>query len=532
MKDKYISVCILALASFPFLLVKGQGQIDSAKEYFIQTKEGLCLTNQGTADKLALIRFMASDASDSGQRWILHRQDDGYVIENVQNGLAVDNVGTKYLNLFQEKRQNALPSQQWMLKPVSGKNGYYAIVSANYPAMQWQANYNGTICIADSSRYRTSQWFRINETIQEADSVTEADVEPVVLPGVTEVCFSTAENPKWYTMNAYYANSPSAQKANLVAYYDKANKRWIAKGASNTKVGVDTYTTPDCSLWRLEGTASSFYLVNKHNGLRLAYPAVNSANQRFVLNEDGNTFKISKSANLNASMSADAFYIDPTDASVASVGRINCDGSTVELILYKNGTADVTNGKGSTFIFSEPKMKKVEAKSSNSAIGTVSIEKDVVADSYGNNVFTFVTPDKNEDMPIVWRSAAGTVRINASPANGAQFTTWTIEGSDKVYSTSPTCLYDETSDAVLVAHFDATDGVASGMKTESTLSLSSDGRYLLVPENCGEVAVYSSDGRLRIRVSSGNISLEKLSKGVYVARMHNKGEVSRLVFAR
>lgn len=140
-KILYIYVAIMLLP------ITALAQWDASKEYYIQTKEGLCLSNQETNDQLALIRFAEPNEANPTQKWKLQPAGNGYLIVNVSSGKSIDNIGTAVLNLFQ---MNALPdsaSQQWKLVPVEGKTGYYSIVSVNFQK-NWSTNYNQAVSLA------------------------------------------------------------------------------------------------------------------------------------------------------------------------------------------------------------------------------------------------------------------------------------------------------------------------------------------------------------------------------------------------
>lgn len=197
---KQILYLFLAIMTLP---MAGFAQWDASKEYYIQTKEGLCLANQETNDELALIRFAAPNAETTTQKWKIQPVGDAYVISNISSGLTIDNIDTDILNLFQMQTASEAATQQWKIVPVDGKEGYYNIFSVNFPTKNWSMNYNQAVSLVPLNNFKTSQWFRISETILAADNVTEPDPEPVVTVGTQNVKFSTADAPVWYKLNPF-----------------------------------------------------------------------------------------------------------------------------------------------------------------------------------------------------------------------------------------------------------------------------------------------------------------------------------------
>lgn len=516
---RYISLVICIFAG----CATASGQWTEDKTYYIQTREGLCLSNQATPDNLALVRLAEADETDASQTWQLRPAGEGYVIVNRAYGKAVDNLGTKYLNLFQQTCGDGLTSQQWFVTPVEGKKGYYTISPANFENLNWSANYNGTVCIAVPNIYKTEQWFRINETIQPADTETQPDEEPVITDGVQEVTFSTEEAPVWYRLNAYYANSPTANKSNMLAYYEAAKNRYIIKGASNTKSTYSDFHDPDAALWRLEGDVESFYLINKGTGLRLTYPQKTSSNERYSLTGEGSTFSLKRADALSGQMSPDAFYFDPTDAGVMSVGRVHCDGTTAELILFKNGTADIIGGKGSAMVLLPVEMRGVEVAVNDSGLGTAAIMKEDSISAFSSGMFVYSIVGEAESQSVVFRSKNNPVRIVATPASDeVKFEKW-INAEDSSYvSDSKEFLYTGSDDARLIAVFSNTTGMET-VNGQSAARVWLDSSILMFTPDVRSVSIYNAAGMLVAAGSPRSLDCSKITSGIYLVNV-NRGE--------
>lgn len=126
--------------------------------YYIQTREGLCLGNPNTDDNYALIRFAGADeAVGANFTWQMKEENGKVVFANKSNGKAIDNHGMLFCNLYQLPLGEELASQQWEVKPIEGKEGYYTVTSVNFPKKNWSANYNGTVCITAPDIYDTNQ---------------------------------------------------------------------------------------------------------------------------------------------------------------------------------------------------------------------------------------------------------------------------------------------------------------------------------------------------------------------------------------
>ena len=496
------------------MALSAHAQWDETKQYYIQTKEGLCLGNQSTADKLALIRFDQPNAETNNQKWTIKKNAEGnFLIKNVGSKLGIDNVGTPFLNLFQATTNDTLTSQQWRITPIEGKEGYYAITSVNYTERNWITNYNGTVALAKPNLYKTDQWYRISETILPADEITEPDKEPIITPGTQEVEFSTAEKPKWYKLNPYYASSPSVQKANLMAYHN--GSKLIIKGACNTKEDNLSFTTPDNALWRLEGSTESFVLVNKGTGLQLTLPTVNAQQERYTLTEKGSTFTLKKSADLNQAMSIDAYYIDPTDGNYAAKGRVHADGATVELILFKNNTADITGGRGSSFIFIDVEEKLVTVTSSNDKIGTFNIAKSEEAIAFANDNFTFEVPSSVfETSHSVTRAANNPVIIYAEPTAPGIFDGWYNKADNRLISKDLTLTYNDTTSIDIEARFTDMTGIDAPAAIGSIgFIFSKESIRLTHPAE--SITIFSTSGQKVMEAKGDAVIATSLPKGVY-----------------
>lgn len=423
---------------------------------YIQTKDGLCLSNQNIEEELALIRFLDPESGSQSNKWYLDTLDNQCIVLH-NNTFAADNVEDCFLNLFQRTKNTKKSSQQWIIQPVPNKKGYYYIQSANFPGKNWEVNYNGTVCLSDSNYYHANQWFRISETLLERDDTVQVEEEPVYTLGTQDIVFSTEDAPVWYQMTPHYASSPNIKDARLVSYYNQEKGNWLVKGASNTHLNALNFYDPDLSLWRLEGTAQSFYLINKATGMKLAYPTQCKTNERYTLNEAGSLFQIHKSNTQNNKMQPDAYYIDPVDPQYAQAGRVHVEGVTTEFILFKNGMADVISGCGSSLIFMPVKMKTVMVTTQNSSLGDAVIMKDIVASKYDGEkkIFIFSPSNEAEKESQVCRAANNTVICKAIAKEGAKFIGWIDKNGNEI-SKDETFAWTGETDQVLTATFEST----------------------------------------------------------------------------
>lgn len=519
MKNIFLSLALMLISSLSLF-----AQIEGNKEYYIQTKEGLCLTNQYTSDELALIRFIMPDASHQAQRWTFKPVGDGFVLINNTSAFVVDNLSTAYLNLVQRNAAADSLGQQWKFTPIEGKEGYYSVSSVQFPSKNWSVNYNGAVSLAAPNLYKTSQWFRLSETVLPADDVTQPDDEPIYTPGVQKITFSNAESPVWYKMNAYYASSGTVNKSNMIAYYENGNSRWIVKGGSNTKVGYSGFKDPEVAMWRFEGTEASFRLVNKATGLKLAYPASAASQQRFLLNETGSTFKLGRADALNNAMAADAFYIDPTDESLASIGRVNVDGSAAEFILYKNGVADITGGKGSTLVFMTVPVKTIDAVSSDYSLGEVKIKDEDAVTGYASGAFVFSPSDTYASVASLTRSAAASVTIVAQPKGYGKFVKWVNAVDESLLSTSSVLEYTDSPSLSIKAVFAIPTGLEAAASEDYDMSfyIEEGNTYLVGSPNVETVILFDLSGRRLLSASGQRLNIAGIQKGSYLVSLENK----------
>lgn len=452
MKTNILTLLFLFVAS---LHVTAQETEHSS--VYIQTKDGLCLTNQDIEEELALIRFLDPKPEIQSNKWYLDTLDNQCIVLH-NNTFAADNVDDCFTNLFQRNKNTNKSSQQWVIQPVPNKKGYYYIQSANFPGKNWEVNYNGTVCLSDSNYYHANQWFRISETLLGRDDTVQVEEEPVQTLGTQNVVFSTEDDPVWYQITPHYASSPNIKDARLVSYYNQEKGNWLVKGASNTHLNALNFYNPDLSLWRLEGTAQSFYLINKATGMKLAYPTQCKANERYTLNETGSLFQIHKSNTQNNKMQPDAYYIDPVDPQYAQVGRVHVEGVTTEFMLYKNGMADVISGCGSSLIFIPVKMKTVTVSTQNYSLGDAFIMKDSVISGYNEekNIFVFSPSNEREKDSKVCRAANNAVICKAVAKDGAKFVAWIDKDGNEI-SKDETFIWIEEIDQTLTATFETMD---------------------------------------------------------------------------
>lgn len=333
-------------------------------------------------------------------------------------------------------------------------------------------------------------------------------------------------------MNPYYASSPAANKANLIAYRDAAKSGWIVKGGNNTKVTYDERHDYDAALWRLEGSDESFRLINKATGLALTYPSVVASTQCFILTPEGSTFSLHRSKELVAAMSPDAFYLNPTNQSVLDKGRVNVEGNSVELVLFKNGTADVTGGKGSSFVFMPVEQRTVEVKPADTEYVTVSVMKEDVACGYDTStkMFAFTASTEAEEGLSVTRATNNPVRMVATVADGVQFTSWVNTATGAVCSTSPTFVYDGEEAATFEAVFSGTPtGIdEADVSADGSVWVNADGS-LGYASDVEAVSVYDSSGMLLVSGAPSRIRLEDMAPGLLIVKINNTGKAVKII---
>ena len=507
---------ILTILCFTLCIPILRAQWSPEKEYFIQTREGLCLSNQNTNDELALVRFMSPDAGNAGQKWQIIPCKDGFKLRNVSSQHNIDNVGTHILNLFQMQPNDTASSQLWQFVPVPGKDGYYTVASHNFANCNWSTNYNGAVSLATPNIYLTAQWIRISETLLPPDNETQPDKEPVITTGTQQVEFSTETTPVWYKMNPFYANSPTINKTNLVAYRPANADNYIIKSAANTHISNVDFSDPDAALWRLEGNSDKFYLINKGTNLRLTYPQ--GSDKHYTLSTEGNTFRIRKSAELDKKMQPDAYYLEPTDPTMLTNGRVHCEGATGELIIFKNGNADVVGGKGSTYIFIETPVKQIYAKANNEAWGTVHIRKDKVPAKFADGSFIFEVPDEEELASPVFRSINNKVTLVAVPATDCKFVEWRND-SGNVIANEATWEYTKEVDLVAEAIFARPTSINSTpSKDDYAPQLNPEGNCISVSAEGGTLTIYSSTCKKIQLTTEKKLHIGHLEHGIYIIK--------------
>lgn len=340
-----------------------------------------------------------------------------------------------------------------------------------------------------------------------------AIIMAVVAPGmllaqpVTSFQLSTAENPVWYTMNS--AASAGANAG--MGFEVNATMGNIVKGiVPVSPATVHPDQNKDKYLWRFENDGNgNVFIINK-SGLKIDHPATAASGQRVLMNTEGKAYSFAAVEGITTNnVSGVSFYFTPIDAAFAAIGRLNCDGSTKELVLFKAGTnGDIlqTGGKGSLFWLYDVPMKSVSVSSSGTGTGLVIILNDAGEPEEGSSV------SKAQSLTVVVRASANV---------GSVFQGWKNKVTGEMVSAEPEYNYSGTQDIQLEAVF----------SSNSTTSLNNTGLtamnfypnpaigIVVCSDNVLSVEIYSQSGQ-QLMVSNGNrFDVSQLSTGVYMLKM-------------
>lgn len=329
---------------------------------------------------------------------------------------------------------------------------------------------------------------------------------------VTTFQLSTAENPVWYNINSAATAGANAGMAPAVS----ATLGDIVKGiVPVSPATVHPDQNKDKYLWRFENDGNgNVFIINK-SGLKMDYPAAAAAAQRVLMNTGGKTYTFTAVTGITTNnVSGTAFYFTPTDAAYAAIGRLNCDGSTKELVLFKAGTnGDIlqSGGKGSLFWLYEVPVKSVSVSASGTGAGLVMIMNDA---------------GEPEEGSVVSKAKSLTVVVRASANAGSVFEGWKNKATGEVLSTDAEYSYPGTEDVELEAVFslDASTTLhTAGSKFMSFYPNPASG-MVVCTDDVQATEIYSQSGQL-LRVSNGNrFDVSALPVGAYLVKMISENE--------
>lgn len=318
---------------------------------------------------------------------------------------------------------------------------------------------------------------------------------------------STAQNPVWYAINSAATAGANAG----MGFSVNATLGTIVKGIIPVSPAtVHPNQNKDKYLWRFENDGNgNVFIINKQ-GLKIDHPATAASAQRVLMTSEGKAYAFTAVGGISTNnVTGTAFYFTPLDATYAAIGRLNCDGSTKELVLYKAGTnGDIlqTGGKGSLFWLYEVRMKTVSVSSSGSGSGMVMIMNDEGEPEEGNSV------SKAQSIAVVVRASANV---------GSVFEGWKNKGTGEVVSAEPEYSYSGTEDIQLEAVFgtgSATSLNAAGLTAMNFFPNPSTG-MVVCSGDVRATEIYSQSGQLLIATSGNRIDVSALPVGAYLVKL-------------
>jgi hypothetical protein len=329
---------------------------------------------------------------------------------------------------------------------------------------------------------------------------------------VTTFQLSTAENPVWYNINSAATAGANAGMAPAVS----ATLGNIVKGiVPVSPATVHPDQNKDLYLWRFENDGNgNMFIINK-SGLKIDHPATAAASQRVLMNTDAKAYTFTAVAGITTNnVSGTAFYFTPIDAAFAAIGRLNCDGSTKELVLFKastNGDILQTGGKGSLFWLYEVPMKSVSVSASGTGAGLVMIMNDA---------------GEPEEGSAVSKAQSLTVVVRASANVGSVFDGWKNKTTGEVLSTDAEFSYSGTQNVELEAVFSL--DASTSLNNAGSMSLSfypnpATG-MVVCTDDVLATEIYSQSGQL-LRVNKGNrFDVSALPVGAYLVKMISEND--------
>lgn len=329
---------------------------------------------------------------------------------------------------------------------------------------------------------------------------------------VTTFQLSTAANPVWYNINSAATAGANAGLAPEV----HATLGTIVKGiVPVSPATVHPDQNKDKYLWRFENDGNGNVIIINKSGLKIDHPATAASGQRVLVNDGGKAYSFTAVEGITTNnVSGTAFYFTPLDASYAAIGRLNCDGSTKELVLFKAGTnGDIlqTGGKGSLFWLYQVPMKSVSVSSSGTGAGLVMIMNDAGEPEEGSSV------SKAQSITVIVRASANV---------GSAFQGWKNKVTGQVVSTDAEYNYSGTEDIQLEAVFgsdSATSLNKAGLTAMSFYPNPASG-MVVCSDDVLATEIYSQSGQLLMVTRGNRLDVSQLPVGVYVLKMISEDE--------
>ncbi len=326
---------------------------------------------------------------------------------------------------------------------------------------------------------------------------------------VTSVQLSTEANPVWYNMNSAATAGANAG----MGFAEHATLGSIVKGqVPVSPATVHPDQAKDIYLWRFEDDGSgNVYIINK-GGLAIDHPGTAASAQRVQMSTEGKPYTITEVSGISTNnVSGTTFYFTPVDAEFAAVGRLNCDGSTKELVLFKAGTnGDIlqSGGKGSLFWLYEVAMKTVTVTSTGTGMGMALIMNDEGEPEAANTV------SKAQTLAVVVRAAANV---------GSTFEGWKDVATGNIVSTEAEYSYTATDDIELEAVFTLDSATSLNSANKSSLNFYPNPARGIVTcsEDVSFTQLYSQTGQLVLETQGNRFDVSGLAPGLYVLKMNS-----------
>ena len=332
---------------------------------------------------------------------------------------------------------------------------------------------------------------------------------------VTTVQLSTEANPVWYNMNSAATAGANAG----MGFAEHATLGTIVKGTVPvTPATIHPDQNKDSYLWRFEDDGSgNVHIINK-TGFRIDHPGTAASAQRVLMTMEGKPYTLTEASGISTNnVSGTAFYFTPVDAEFAAVGRLNCDGATKELVLFKAGTnGDIlqTGGKGSLFWLYEVAMKSVSVSSSGTGSGMAIIMNDL---------------GEPEAVSSVSKAQTLAVVVRASANVGSVFEGWKDVATGDIVSTDGEYSYTGTEDIALEAVFTLDSATSLNNATASALSFYPNPARGIVTcsADVTSTQLYSQTGQLVLETQGNRFDVSGLAPGVYVVKMNTSERFTR-----
>lgn len=337
-----------------------------------------------------------------------------------------------------------------------------------------------------------------------------ASVFSLSAQSVTSFQLSTSGSPVWYNINSA---ATAGVNAGLGAYEHTTLGSIIKGVVPVSPATIHPDQTKDAYLWRFENDGSGNVIIVNKLGLKINHPVTVGSGQRVTINAEGKSYTYTAVTGITANgVSGTAFYFTPLDATYANVGRLNCDGSTKEIVLYKagsNGDIAQTGGKGSLFWLYEVPMKTITVSYTGTGAGIV-----VVLGDNGD-------PETNT---TVSKAQAAVVKIRAVANVGSEFEGWKNVSTGSIVSTEAEYSYTETADIQLEATFTDVSTSLSYNKAGKQLDFYPNPATatIVCTQNVLKMQMFSQSGQLVKETFGNHFDVSELPSGVYILKMMSK----------